>query len=221
MAAVPATAHAPEHAQHSAQPGHTLPNASDIAEAKQCKAEEKAKKSKRQAEAAPVGPEAGPSSGAAEAEPRAGKRKKPKLGCDEGSLTNGHSGEGPQSAGRVAADGGGSRESGDTEHQPLKPEKQKKQEHSASATLTEAGGSPSGARVAGDRSPSWAKLAKEILASCEGHRMKLAKLQRKVVAAAGLPKQAVADHQSAIVQRLNSKRKTFAMTDGEVSLKIA
>ena len=75
--------------------------------------------------------------------------------------------------------------------------------------------------MAGDRSPSWAKLAKEILASCEGHRMKLAKLQRKVVAAAGLPKQAVADHQSAIVQRLNSKRKTFAMTDGEVSLKIA
>ena len=105
--------------------------------------------------------------------------------------------------------------------QPLKLKKQKKQKEAAEAAAPEADDTPSAADTPGEKGPSWAKLAKEILAGCEGHKMKLAKLQRKVVAAAGLPKQAVADHQDAIMQKLSSKRKSFALTDGEVLLKVA
>ena len=198
-----------------------MPDASNTAEPELMKVAKRAKKAKRQAEAAPMGPEPGVSGGAAEAEPKAGKRWKTKMCCEQVGLANGHSAEAPQGAGQAAADGGGSCKSGDSEPQPLELKKQKKRKQSASATPTQAVEVPSAAGSPGDKGPSWAKLAKEILASCEGHRMKLAKLQRKVLAAAGLPKQAMEDHQSAIVQRLNSKRKTFAMTDGEVMLKIA
>ena len=71
------------------------------------------------------------------------------------------------------------------------------------------------------RGPKWTKLAKQILESCEGHRLRLTTLQRKLVAAAGMPKDTLAEHRQAIVQKLSSKKKTFDVTDGEVSLKAA
>ena len=211
-----AQATAPEPAQISAQAGLADPDESITAEPKQSKAEKSTKKSKRKAEAATVG------SGAPEAEPKAGKtKKKAKHDAQHESITNGHSAEAPQTASPAVADSTGPHANGDSsEPQRLKLKKQKKQQ-AAEAAVPEAEDTPIAAETPGKRGLSWAKLAKEILAGCEGHRMKLAKLQQKVVAAAGLPKQAVADHEEAIMQKLSSKSKSFALTDGEVLLKVA
>ena len=215
VTAAPAMAHASEHANDSAQPGLPVLEASRTAESKQDKAEKSAKK-KRKADATSAASEPGSSSGAAKGEPKAGKRKKTKVNGELGGLANGHVVGVPQSAGQAAADGSGAPENGIPEPQP---KRQKKQKQEAAADVSEAGDTPRTAGPVASKGPSWAKLAKEILAGCEGHSMKLAKLQRKVVAAAGLPKQAVAEHQGAIMQKLSSKRKTFAVTDGEVLLK--
>lgn len=215
MTAAPATAHAPKQAENSALPGPAVLEASTIAKAKQDKAEKSAEK-KRKADATSVGPEPGSSSGAAKDKPKGGKRKKTKMNCEPGGLANGHSAEAPHSVSQAAAVWRKAPEDGNPEPQT---KKQKKQKQAAAENVSEAGDTSSAAGPVGSKGPSWAKLAKEILAGCQGHSMKLAKLQRKVVAAAGLPKQALADHQDAIMQRLSSKRKTFAMTDGEVRLK--
>ncbi len=219
VSAAPATAAAPELAQASAQPGLADPDESATAEPKQTKAEKSTKKSKRKAEAATVGAEPGTGSGALETQPKAGKKKKTKVGAQQGSVANGHLAEAPESASPAVEDSTGPHANGSSEPQPLKLMKEKQQQ-AAEAAVPEAGDAPSAADTPGEKGPSWAKLAKEILAGCEGHKMKLAKLQRKVVAAAGLPKQAVADHQGAIMQKLSSKRKSFRLTEGEVLLKV-
>ena len=69
------------------------------------------------------------------------------------------------------------------------------------------------------QAPNWSKLARQVLQSCDGERMKATKLQRKVLAAAGLPKEALAQHQQAIVQKIGSRKKTFRVHGDLVSLR--
>ena len=69
------------------------------------------------------------------------------------------------------------------------------------------------------QAPNWSKLARQVLQGCEGERMKATKLQRRVLAAAGLPKEALAQHQQAIVQKIGSRKKTFRVHGDLVSLR--
>lgn len=144
----------------------------------------------------------------------------------------------PKRKGEAAAEGAAP--SDDSAAPELKQPKMKKRKdkapealmngHSAEGELdykdkSASAGVPNGhsaAAVAEDsKAPSWTKMAKQILQNCEGHSMKMSKLQRKVLAAAGLPKDALAEHQQAIAQKLASKKKTFTIVDGEVSLREA
>jgi hypothetical protein len=51
--------------------------------------------------------------------------------------------------------------------------------------------------------------------------MKVSKLQQKVLAAAGLPKEALSQHQQTILKRISAKRKTFSIRGKQVLLKPA
>ena len=79
-----------------------------------------------------------------------------------------------------------------------------------------AGGADTAAK---SQAPNWSKLARQVLQSSEGQRMKATKLQRKVLTAAGLPKEALAQHQQAIVQKIGSRKKTFRVHGDQVSLR--
>ena len=96
-----------------------------------------------------------------------------------------------------------------------------KQEQVAHAPAVAAHASAGGAHPAPmTQAPSWSKLARQILESCEGQRMKATKLQRKVLTAAGLPKEALPQHQQAIVQGIGSRKKTFRVHGDLVSLRV-
>ena len=67
------------------------------------------------------------------------------------------------------------------------------------------------------KSPKWKKLAVEVLQGRKDRRMKVAKLQRTVLAAAGLGAEALSHHGNVMVQRW-SNSKQFAVQDGYVVL---
>ena len=219
--AAPATALEPEGAQESDQRQHPASEASKAGKLKQSKAEEALKTDKRKAEAASTAPEPETDGAAPSGKAAGSKKRKIKQGDERGSMANGHIAKMPQSVGQPEAIRTRKHEDDTSEQQVLKLKKLKKLKQAAAAGLLPADKTATAAESPGSKGPSWAKLAKGILADCEGHRMKLAKLQRKLLAAAGLPKQAVADHQEAIIQKLSSKRKTFALADGEILLKAA
>ena len=98
--------------------------------------------------------------------------------------------------------------------------RKQRQEQVAHAPEMDAHASAGGADHASKRqAPNWSKLARQVLQGCEGERMKATKLQRKVLAAAGLPKEALAQHQQAIVQKIGSRKKTFRVHGDLVSLR--
>ena len=178
------------------------------------------KKANRKAEAESAAPGAAP---AVSTEPvRNGqpgkKRKKEKQPQSNAALSNGHPAEG-QDGSHISDENGCS----NTGLAKTSGKKQKQKKRLAAVP----GGSAAQAAVSaleplqGKAGPSWSKLAKQLLASCEGHSMKMSKLQREVLAAAGLPKQALAEHQQAIVQKISAKRKTFSIMGEQVSLKVA
>jgi hypothetical protein len=178
------------------------------------------KKAKRKAEAESAAPGAAP---AVSTEPVQNgepckKRKKEMQAQRDAALSNGHPAEGKDGSHRSAEDACSNAGLAKISGKKLKQKKRL-------AAVPE--GSAAQAAVSaleyaqGKGGPSWSKLAKHVLASCEGHSMKMSKLQREVLAAAGLPKQALAEHQQAIVQKISAKRKTFSITDEQVSLKVA
>ena len=98
--------------------------------------------------------------------------------------------------------------------------RKQRQEQVAHAPEMDAHASVGGADHASkSQAPNWSKLARQVLQGCEGERMKATKLQRKVLAAAGLPKEALAQHQQAIAQKIGSRKKTFRVHGDLVSLR--
>lgn len=68
-----------------------------------------------------------------------------------------------------------------------------------------------------EKGPKWKKLAAEVLQGRKDRRMKVAKLQRKVLAAAGLGAKTLGQHGDLMLQRW-SKSKQFTVHDGHVAL---
>lgn len=85
--------------------------------------------------------------------------------------------------------------------------------HSAPQRQKENGSSAGGH----DKAPKWKKLATEVLQGRKNRRMKVAKLQAKVLSASGLGTDALGDHSAAMLRRWANSAK-LVVQDGYVSL---
>ena len=85
------------------------------------------------------------------------------------------------------------------------------EERSSAEQRKENGGSD------GAKAPKWKKLATEVLQGRKDRKMKVAKLQAKVLSASGLGADALGDHSAAMLRRWAISKK-FVVQDGCVSL---
>ena len=208
-------------AQASDAPEHKSLKAADkagVTSGSEDRKEKKKAKRKADAESAAIGAAPAVSTEPVQIGEPCKKRKKEMQAQNDAALSNGHPAEGTdgshKSAEKTCSNAGLAKTSG----QKLKQKKRLAAVPKGSAAQAAASALEPSQGKAG---PSWSKLAKHVLASCVGHSMKMSKLQREVLAAAGLPKQALAEHQQAIVQKISAKRKTFSITGEQVSLKVA
>ncbi len=86
------------------------------------------------------------------------------------------------------------------------------------STAEHTNGVASGSKA--EKGYKWKKLAEKVLqARGENKKMKVRKLQLKVLAAAGLSADVIGSHGDAMLQRWQKSRSRFCVQDGYVSLK--